>query len=64
MSISITNLTQRFGVASVVFGHIRGQANTLLLVYVIDNQFYLIDKLLYITANPRCNEIVFDFINK
>ena len=64
MSLSILNLTKRVGGASVVFGHSRDQANALLLVYVIDNPFYLLDKLLYITAKPRCNEIVLEFINK
>jgi hypothetical protein len=58
MSISSTNLTKRVSDASVVSGHIRDQANTLLLVNVIDNPLYLIGKPLYITAKPRCNEIV------
>jgi hypothetical protein len=52
MSISIPNLTKRGGGASVVSGHIRDQANTLLLVNVIDDPFYLLGKLLYITAKP------------
>ena len=58
MSLSSTNLTKRVGGASVVSGHIRDQANTLLLVNVIDNPLYFIGKQLYTTAKPRCNEIV------
>ncbi len=40
MSISVKNLTKRFGAVSVVSGHIRGQTNTLpLYVETLYNEY-------------------------